>query len=350
MTPRPRRPLAPVGILTLVFTLALSACSATPPTAAPTSDVEIPAAEGITSYPLELPTEFGTTTLEERPERVAVIGGLHDLEAVLALGVIPVMANDPTGWPWLASAGGDRVEATFDVWAEDGLPFEDILATQPDVIVATTYGNLEGDYERLASIAPVVTMESYADAESWQLDWRDVTQVIGDALDLSTAAAEVIDESDALVTETAAAHPEWAGLTTSIIVNRGEEAGLQLVNVAGSPAEALLTSLGFAPHPQAAVLAKTDGDVSIEQVELFDADTIVIAEHGGDGTPEQAAAWLEGNQLYQTLPAVQAGRVGVLEQSPDGGLPIAWAFSYPSALAIEFTVAELAGVYTGIIK
>jgi iron complex transport system substrate-binding protein len=338
------------GTLGLVLAAAsLVACAPAQENADAAGDSSIPAAEGTTSYPLELPTDFGTTTLEERPERVAVIGGLHDLEAVLALDVIPVMANDPVGWPWLEEAGGDKVEVTFDVWAEDGLPFEEILATRPDVIIATTYGNLETDYEKLASIAPVVAMETYAEAESWQLDWKDVTTVVGEALDLSAAASAVIADSDALVAETAAAHPEWAETTTSIVMNRGEEAGLALVNIADSPAENLLSELGFAPQPYAADLVATDGDVSVEQIEMFDADSIVIAEHGGDGTAEEATAWLEGNQLYQSLSAVRSGHVGFIAPDAQGRLPIAWAFSYPSALAIEYTVGQLEDVYGGIL-
>lgn len=343
---RARRSAA-IGV-SVILAIALAACTSGAPSKDAPDAASMPAAEGTTVYPLELPTDYGTTTLEERPRRVAVIGGLQDLEAVLALDVIPVLASE-NDWPWVAEAGGDQIAESFDVWAEDGLPFEDILAAQPDVIVAASYGDLEADYDRLATIAPVVAMETYKETEAWQVDWKDLTRTVGVALDLSAAAEDVIDESDALVADTAATHPEWAGLTTTFLMNRGEDAGLQVLNIAGSPAEDLLLGLGFAAQPHAAELVATDGAVSVEQIGLLDGDTLVIAEHGGHGTPEEATSWLEQNQLYQSLGAVQAGRVGVIPPDEDGALPIAWAFSYPNALSIAYTVNELTGVYNGIV-
>lgn len=339
------------ALVAALTTLTLAACGSQPSGGPGPAEavVSIPAAEGTTQYPLELATDYGTTTLEARPERVVVIGGLHDLEAVLALDVVPVMANDPTGWPWLVDAGGDQVEIEFDVWAEDGLPFEEILAARPDVIVAATYGELETDYDKLAAIAPVVAMESYADAASWEVDWRDLTRTVASALDLSAAGDAVIADSDALVADTAAAHPEWAGTTTTFLMNRGEDAGLQVLNTAGSPVEALFGGLGFAAHPNADAFAATEGSISVEQIELLDADTLVVAQHGGMGTAQEGQAWLEANQLYRTLPVVESGHVGQIQPDASGALPIAWAFSYPNALSIEYIVTQLTDVYGDLI-
>lgn len=120
----------------------------------------MPAAEGSTIYPLQLKSPYGTTTLEKRPERVAVVSGIQDFEAVVALGAVPVIA-DTIDWEWKKDAVKGHEIEEFDIWSEDGLPFEKILAAKPDVICAATYGNLEKDYAKLAEIAPVVTMDDY---------------------------------------------------------------------------------------------------------------------------------------------------------------------------------------------
>lgn len=81
---------------------------------------------------------------------------------------------------------------------------------------------------------------------------------------------------------------------------------------------------------------------------MVDADAVIVGQHGGAGTAEEAATWLEANELYQGLDAVQSGAVGVIEPSPSGSLDIAWSFSYPNALAIPWTVDELNSAFDGL--
>ncbi|MGP9612110.1 ABC transporter substrate-binding protein [Brachybacterium sp. AOP42-B2-9] len=299
----------------------------------------VPAGEGATTYPLELVSPFGNTTLEERPSRIAVVSGIQDLEAVLALGAFPVI-TDEIWTPWQREAMEGHEVEEYDIWADAGLPLEQLLAAAPDLIVATTYGSLDQDFERLAQIAPVLTMESYEDQESWECDWRDVIRRVGLALDLAQTAERVVEETEQLAVDTAAAHPEWQGTTLSFVLNRGEQGGISVSNYTGSVVEEVATSWGFAPQPQADALAAAQGDVSLENLDMIEADLVVIAQHGGHGTPEEAQAWLEANQLYQSLPAVQEGRVAIIEPDEDGTLPIAWGFDYPNALSTPWTVAK----------
>ncbi|MGO2720672.1 MAG: ABC transporter substrate-binding protein, partial [Brachybacterium tyrofermentans] len=286
-------------------------------------DSRVPAGEGATVYPLELASPFGTTTLEERPARIAIVSGIQDLEAVLALGAYPVI-TDEIWTPWQREAMAGHEVEEYDIWAEAGLPLEQLLAAAPDLIVATTYGSLDQDYERLAQIAPVLTMESYEDQESWEYDWRDVIRRVALALDLAEAAERTIADTEQLAEDTAAAHPEWQGTTLSFVLNRGEQAGISVSNYTGSVVEEVAASWGFASQPQADALADAQGDVSLENLDMIEAELVVIAQHGGHGTPEEAQSWLEANQLYQSLPAVQEGRVAIIEPDEDGTLPIAW--------------------------
>ncbi|MFT4030730.1 MAG: ABC transporter substrate-binding protein, partial [Protaetiibacter sp.] len=136
----------------------------------------------------------------------------------------------------------------------------------------------------------------------------------------------------------------------SIIINRGQESGIEFVNVAGSSAEELLTELGFAEHPNVAELSSFEwGEVSLENIGLVDADALLVARHGGDGTIEEATAWLEGSALYQKLSAVQQGKVAYLDPSEETGvLDLAWAFSYPNVLSNRWTVTELTTAFEGL--
>lgn len=347
--PRTRKRLA---ASTAVVLSALIACAGCVPSSGnaegPSSEDSalLPAAEGRTEYPLSLETPFGETVLEERPERVAVIGGLGDQESVLALDIAPVVGSDSNVFPWQEDTRFPEIDVFVDPWA-DSFEFEALLASDPDLIVASTYGKLEDDFERLSSIAPMLAVERSGDY-AW--DWRELVRGVGEATDLSDAAEREIAETETGIVEAAQAHPEYDGHTVSIIINRGQEAGIEFVNVAGSPAEELLDELGFSEHPNVEELSRAEwGEVSIENIGLVDADALLVARHGGHGTVEEATAWLEGNGLYQQLGAVQAQRVSYLDPSTEtGNLDLAWAFSYPNVLANRWTVDELTAAFSGL--
>lgn len=306
----------------------------------------LPPAEGATDYPLTLETPWGETVLEDRPERIAVIGGLGDQESTLALDIAPVVGSDSGIYPWIESTRFDEIPEFVDPWA-DSFQFEALLAAEPDLIIASTYGKLEDDYERLSSIAPVLAIEASGDF-AW--DWRELVRSVGEATDLGDLAEQEIEETEASIVEAAEAHPEYQGRTVGIIINRGQEAGIQFVNTSGSPAEELLDQLGFDEHPNVEQLSAFDwGDVAIENIGLVDAEALVVARHGGEGSVEEATSWLEGNGLYQQLGAVQAGKVSTIDPNPEtGGLDLAWAFAYPNVLTHRWAVDELTGAFAGL--
>jgi len=302
------------------------------------ADALLPPAEGSASYPMTLESPYGQTVLEQRPERIAVVGGLGELEATLALGVHPVVSPwAATDWEWLADYPELDEATVINPWA-DSLELESILAADPDLIVAITHSTIGDDYERLSSIAPVLTVTEEQDV-TWE--WTSVTEQLAETLDLAEAGQAVVAQTEQYVSDAAAEHPEYDGTQVSLLINRGAETGIEFVNRSGSPAEALLTELGFAEHPNAGEFDSDWGDVSPENLGLVDADALIVGQHGGTGTAEDAAAWLEGNELYQNLDAVQTGAVGVIEPSSSGSLDIAWSFSYPNAIDIPWTVDEL---------
>ena len=127
-----------------VLALGLTACSTgagTGPTAA------APTAQHPAHFtPVTIEHALGTTTIDAKPERVATVNWANQ-EVPLALGVVPVgMARADFGdddgdgiLPWveekLDELGGET-PVLFD--ETDGIDFEAVADTEPDVILAPT--------------------------------------------------------------------------------------------------------------------------------------------------------------------------------------------------------------------
>lgn len=304
-------------------------------TTATASSQALPEAEGQTSYPLTLSSPWGETVLEERPERIAVLGGAGDGEVALALGATLVTSPWETAdhWDWLEPYAAQLENAEFtDPWG-DTLPLEKLASAEPDVILAHSSTNLADQYDELSAIAPVLAPETEE-----KVTWQETTLAVGETLDLKNAAQDLVDGISDEIETRAAEHPEYKGKTVAILVNRGTDSGVQLVNTKGSYAEQILSELGFAPHPHVdEISAFQKGILSTENLGLIDADVIIVAQHGGKGSSEEAKQWLENNGLYAALPAVQEGRVSEILPDPNTGtLDIAWAFSWPNVLSINY--------------
>ncbi len=277
--------------------------------------VPLPAAEGTTTYPLTLETWLGETTLDERPERVAVVGFSSNLDALEAVGVTPVYyggrnAEDEPAWAWNDPAYYDEI-GVLDV-QQDVLNFEGIAATEPDLIVSFNAIVEQSDFDKLAGIAPVLDLKDDPGLGD-KIDWREVQRQVGEALDLGDAADEAVEEAEARIAEVAAAHPEHAGRTATIMYDYGPEFGMSYYTVTGGPAEGVMLDLGFVPNPLAESFVDDDV-VSEENQALLDADVLVVIY-----TDEASHESRESQPLFQAVPAVAEGRYESLvfeEDSP----------------------------------
>jgi len=199
----------------LVVTAALAGCS-TGSTADRKETPEAKSSVDADAFPVTIDHAFGSTTIEQEPQRVATIGWAeHDF--VLALGVVPVGAsrqdwgaNSAASSPWfdekLAEIGADAPTRYADA---DGIAFDAIAQLEPDVILSTYWNMTKKDYRRLSKIAPVVAFPEAGFTTTWQ----ESLELIGKALGRSTAAQELAEATDQAVAKTAAEHPELAGKT-----------------------------------------------------------------------------------------------------------------------------------------
>lgn len=170
-----------------------------------THNRETASGEGHTHYPLELPSPFGTTTLEKKPERVAVLT-MVDFDIAAALGVTPVISKEMPADKAVAELGNPTLETFDDI--DNGI--EKIATTKPDVVLATSMWSLDKNYEKLSHIAPIVAFEG---EKVEDMTWQDRTLAAGRALDLEDKAQEAIDNVAKKYSDAKDAHPEFSGKT-----------------------------------------------------------------------------------------------------------------------------------------
>lgn len=312
--------------------------------AAPTDAAEagalLPPGEGSTSYPLTLPTQFGETTLEERPERIAVIGFSTNSDMLEVLDVVPVYALTEDGdWEWRSQDWLDAVEFTDSATRRDPLNFEAIAAADPDLIVAVNFVHEQADYDRLASIAPV--LDNPEPVVGDQIDWQGIQHLVAEPLDLSAAADEAIADAEAQIAETAAANPQFEGSTITIATEY--ESGLEYYTTTGGTAEQALGEIGFAPNPLAEGFVN-DPVVSDENLGQLDADVLVVIYQ--DAAARDAR---EAQPLFQAIPAVADGRYVAVDAADDpaeSGINATWVFRRgASALSLPWGIDVVANTW-----
>ena len=132
-----------------------------------------------TQFPVTIEHAFGGTTIESVPERVATVSWVNT-DTASALGVVPVVCRFMSGrdgkgtTPWIDDALEElgapigSEDAPVQYAETDGINFDEIAATTPDVIVAAYSGITEEEYDKLSAIAPVVAYPETPYYTSWQ--------------------------------------------------------------------------------------------------------------------------------------------------------------------------------------
>lgn len=313
--------------------VALSACGSSAP-----ADTDESAGASSGEYPIVIEHALGTTTIDEQPERVATVNWANH-EVPLALGVVPVgMARADFGdddgdglLPWVEEELeqlGAETPVLFD--ETDGIDFEAVADTQPDVILAAYSGLTQEDYDTLSEIAPVV---AYPEA-AWSTSWRDVILFNSQGLGLAAEGEELVASIDQEIADTIGEHPELEG-TTAMFVTHVDTADLSTVNfyTANDTRAAFFDDLGLATPSaveEASAGGEFSGSVSAEQVDLFD-DVDVIVTYGDQELVDTLAA----DPLLSQMPAVANDAVVFL----DGEGPLGTAAN-PTPLAISWVLED----------
>lgn len=280
---------------------------------------------------------WGTTEIEGRPERVAVVSG-GDRDIAYALGIEPVI--QPVYPGSFVSAYVSETEKKLGIETPvsyddtDSTDFVAIAKTKPDVILAMNSYTIDQDYEQLAQIAPVVT---YADPDDVNdLTWQERARRAAEGLGMVKEGEEVVAAAEKTASDAAAEHAELAGKTYTYVVVHPEQ--LSYASYAEQD-PGVFEALGLKKAANAKNYDVDDNAVSLENVIDFDADMVLISyPFGSDGVISREA--LESNKLWQSVPAVRDGRWSVIDA--ESGL--ASDVAYPSVLSYPWVVNKLVPV------
>lgn len=288
-------------------------------------------------FPIKIEHAFGTTTIDKKPERVATVAWANH-EVPLALGVVPVgfaaaTFGDDDGdglLPWvsekLKELGADT-PALFD--EGDGIDFEAVAASDPDVILAAYSGLSQSDYETLSQIAPVV---AYPESP-WATDWREMIRLNSAGLGMQAEGDALITRIEAQIADAAAKHPEIRDKKAMFITHL-DPTDLSLVRfyTANDARVKFFEDLGL-KSPKSVMEAtkpgQFSGEVSAEQIDQFNDVDIFVTY----GTPELLAP-LKTDPLASKMTAIANDAVVML-----GGNPVATAAN-PTPLSISWVLDD----------
>lgn len=297
-----------------------------------------------TTYPIIIKHAFGTTVIEKKPVRIATVEWANH-EVPLALGIVPVgmaranFGNDSDDGilPWNRERLKDLQAAPPVLFDEgDGIDFEAVAATQPDIILAAYSGLSREAYETLSQIAPVV---AYPEAP-YSTDWRQTIRLNSTGMGMATEGEALIKKIEGDIAAALADHPELKGKSAMFITHLTEN-DLSIVNfyTTNDTRVKYFADLGLA-SPKSVVAAsqpgKFSGSVSAEHVDSFN-DVDIFVTYGG----QTLLAALDANPLLSKMPAVANGSLVMLGNNPIGNaanptpLSVSWVLKDYIALLSE---------------
>lgn len=247
---------------------------------------------------------MGETEVPDSAERVIILTN-EGTEALLALGVTPVgAANSWNGDPWYAHIA-DAMADVEPLGTESAVNLELVAALEPDLILGNKQRH-EEIYDQLSAIAPTVL------SERLRGDWRTNMELYAAALGMADEGAEVLGEYDAAIGDLSAALGPALEEEVSIIrFLAGNIRIYQLDSFSG----VILGDLGFA-RPENQNVPEFALRVGRESIPDMDGDRIFhFTWDNGTGEGLAAAEEALADPLWQSLSAVQAGRVHAVDDA-----------------------------------
>lgn len=287
------------------------------------------------TFPVVIEHAFGETVIPERPVRVATVSWANQ-EVPLALGVVPVGFaradfgdDDGDGLlPWVAARLEELGAETPTLFNEgDGIDFEAVAASEPDVILAAYSGLNRSDYDKLSKIAPVVP---YRDG-AWATDWREMIRLNAAGMGMSEEGEALIGRIEGQIAEAAARYPATQGKSVMFITHL-DVRDLSVIRfyTTNDTRVKFLADLGFVSPPSVrAAGGGFAGEISAERIDEI-ADVDVIVAYGGQAVGDEVSR----NLLTGLVPAVARGSVVLLGNDPLG------TAANPTPLSIPYVLDD----------
>jgi iron complex transport system substrate-binding protein len=282
------------GLALVVFVMA-TACGDT------SSDDAQPAATSTTAteqgpFPRTVRHAMGETTILSPPRRVVVLD-TGELDAAIALGVVPVGAvRAPVESGFLRylrpKAMGTELVGTI---TDPNL--ERVAALRPDLILSSKVRHA-ALYPKLAQIAPTVFTETVG------VVWKQNLRANAEALGLEKKADQLLASYEARAKELGQRLASRGALPTVSVVRflEGETRLYQKASFIGT----VLSDVGL-PRPPAQDVNAFRVNIGPEQVEMAAGDVIFHASYGpSDKTTKPL---ITSSPLWSQLAAVKGGRI-----------------------------------------
>ena len=309
-----------------------------------------PVASADGAFPVTIEHAYGETTIDAQPERIATVAWANH-EVPLALGVVPVGMSKAT-WgdddgdgvlPWVEDQLNELGAETPVLFDEtDGVDFEAVADTQPDVILAAYSGLTQEDYDTLSKIAPVV---AYPDV-AWGTSYEVMIRLNSRAIGLADEGDQLIDDLRAKVQSALVARPELAD--SKVLFSYIDPADFSQIGFYTSldTRPGFLTGLGL-PEPTVVAEESAGSDlfylsVSSEEADRFDDVDVFVTYGDADGA---IVSQLQADPLLAQIPAIANGNIAVLENST----PLA-ASANPSPLSIGWGIDEYFALLAGALR
>ena len=268
---------------------------------------------------------FGETVIEGTPERVATVGWSNQ-ETPLALGIVPVGMDKATFGdddgdgilPWvkekLDELGGET-PVLFD--STDAIPYEEIAATEPDVILAANSGLTQEQYDELSKIAPTVAYPNAA----WGTSLDEMVEMNSTALGQADEGEQLSADLDKEVSDAMAAHPDLEGKKVAFAFIEPTDMSKITIYTDHDTRQDFLLEAGFEnPTVVTEESAKTDQffvELSSENPGRFDDVDLFIAYGSDDDAENQKALEaMQADPLLSRIPAIKEGHVAFLGTGP----------------------------------
>jgi iron complex transport system substrate-binding protein len=284
------------------------------------------------AFPVTIEHKYGSTTIKSEPERV-VVAGLREQDALLALGVVPVATTEWFGkhpgaiFPW-AKAKLGKAEPPVVLTSTDGIQIEKIAAQRPDLVIAIYSGLTKKEYDALSQLAPVVAQPK--GEVDYGSSWQEEQLISGEAVGQPAKARKLVDQTEKLIADTAAAHPEFKGKTAA---NVSDYQGI-FVYGPQDVRTRTLEQLGFTYPEDLRKAFPNDfgGQLSDEKTDAIDVDALLWFADGDRSVDE-----LKRAPVYSKLRVRKQGR-DIFIRAKDR---VYEATSFPSVLSMPTLMKEL---------
>ncbi|WP_367565158.1 ABC transporter substrate-binding protein [Lacrimispora sp.] len=303
-----------------------------------TSVTEAEAEESTSAaYPVTIEHAFGETVIEKQPERVVTVA-FGNQDVVLALGVVPVgfsAANygveDESGMlPWtqkkLKELGVTEPNVFHDT---DGIDYEAVSDSNPDIILAPYSGMTQEEYDLLSKIAPVVAYPKTA----WTISTEEWISITAKALGLEEEGKVLISGMQDIIAEKIAEHPEFEGKKfVWVSFNETDLSSLHAYSPEDTRCQ-FLYKFGFT-YPEGVSQYIKEGSYSLS-LSAENADLLYDADFLIGYSSESAYAAAAADEVLQEIPALKNNAIISIES----GTALSAALTI-TPLAFDYTIDE----------